>query len=653
MDTSSGSAGRRSAWSAHWPVIGLLLTGVVVGLWLGNDYGESLDEAANAGSGAQALLAYSGSGDYFSLPSLADHGPIYFMTFVSTSRALHALVPSWSLSDGRHLTNYLMFLAGVLSFYFICLRFMPRSYAGMTTILFATQPLLFGHAFINQKDIPFLTLFLATLSVGLTWLDRTPTGTLALSGSLGVERQKTVPIKWETIRAEWRSLRAGRRRWLVALCIFGSVLALDMVIVRSIEHAGRGLVIAAFNAKAPIPIQNLFDWIATDAYKTPVELYLAKYDSVVIILRQTLAPVLILAVLIALSTALPSFAELWGFSRRGILQCSMLAAGMLLGALISVRQIGVFAGGLITLGLLFRARLKALFFLVVYWLVAACVTVATWPYLWPDPVGRFIQSVLRVGSFPTHDVLFRGSVLSSANLPWTYFPTLAGLELTEPAVILVLIGSFALVWRRFIARRGALRVEDGILGLWGAIPLIGLLFVGVSVYGNIRQLLFVLPPFFVLAGKGLEAVGSALRFKASTILLTALVALPGIGGIVALHPYEYAYFNAIAGGVGGADGEYQLDPWCISYREAAEAASALAEANATVLAIPQSNQVRPYLRPDLNLVAGRSNVSIADVVVTCTYRDAEGWVTGDFSLVYQVERGGAVFAKVWKRVGSQ
>ena len=54
------------------------------------------------------------------------------------------------LSDGRHLTNYLMFLAGVLSFYFICLRFMPRSYAGMTTILFATQPLLFGHAYISS-----------------------------------------------------------------------------------------------------------------------------------------------------------------------------------------------------------------------------------------------------------------------------------------------------------------------------------------------------------------------------------------------------------------------------------------------------------------------------------------------------------------------
>ena len=653
MVTSSGSAGGRSVWSAHWPVVVLLLTGVVVGLWFGNDYGESLDEAANAESGAQALLAYSGSGDYFSLPSLADHGPVYFMAFVSTSRALHALVPNWSLSDGRHLTNYLMFLAGVLSFYSICLRFMPRSYAGITTILFATQPLLFGHAFINQKDIPFLTLFLATLSVGLTWLDRTPTGTLAQPGSLGAERKNPVPIKWETIRAEWRSLRAGKRRWLVAFCVFAGVLALDMVIVRSIEHAGRGLVIAAFNGEAPSPIQNLFEWIATDAYKTPVELYLAKYDSVVILLRQTFAPVLILAVLIALSMALPSFAELWGFSRRGILQPSMLAAGVLLGSLICVRQIGAFAGGLITIGLLYRSRLNALFSLVVFWFVAACVTVATWPYLWPDPIGRFIQSVLRVGSFPTHDVLFQGHVLSSANLPWTYFPTLAGLELTEPAVILVLVGSFALIWRRFFARRGVLRVEHGILGLWGAIPLIGLLFVGVSVYGNIRQLLFVLPPFFILAGKGLEAIGSALRFKASTILLTALVTLPGIGGIVALHPYEYAYFNAIAGGVRGADGEYPLDPWCISYREAAEAASALAETNATVLAIPQSNQVRAYLRPDLSLVAGRSNVSLADVVVTCTYRDAEKWVTGDFSLVYQVERGGAVFAKVWKRVGAQ
>ena len=87
----------------------------------------------------------------------------------------------------------------------------------------------------------------------------------------------------------------------------------------------------------------------------------------------------------------------------------------------------------------------------------------------------------------------------------------------------------------------------------------------------------------------------------------------GIGGIVGLQPYEHACFNS-AEGVGRAAGLYELDPWCTSYREAAEVANTLAEKNATVLAIPQSNQVRPQLRPDLRLVAGRGNVSVADVV---------------------------------------
>ena len=58
----------------------------------------------------------------------------------------------------------------------------------------------------------------------------------------------------------------------------------------------------------------------------------------------------------------------------------------------------------------------------------------------------------------------------------------------------------------------------------------------------------------------------------------ALAALVLAGGLilpvvefVRLHPYEYTYFNHIAGGVAGADGRYMRDYWGLSFKQAGEA----------------------------------------------------------------------------------
>jgi len=46
---------------------------------------------------------------------------------------------------------------------------------------------------------------------------------------------------------------------------------------------------------------------------------------------------------------------------------------------------------------------------------------------------------------------------------------------------------------------------------------------------------------------------------------------------VRLHPYQYTYFNSIAGGVAGADERYMLDYWGLSFKEAGEALRARLE----------------------------------------------------------------------------
>jgi hypothetical protein len=52
--------------------------------------------------------------------------------------------------------------------------------------------------------------------------------------------------------------------------------------------------------------------------------------------------------------------------------------------------------------------------------------------------------------------------------------------------------------------------------------------------------------------------------------MVAGVALPVID-MIRLHPYQYTYFNEIAGGVRGADGRYMRDYWGLSFKQAAQA----------------------------------------------------------------------------------
>jgi hypothetical protein len=43
--------------------------------------------------------------------------------------------------------------------------------ANFTALLYGTQPLLWGHAFMNPKDLPFLTLFLGAIILGINLTD--------------------------------------------------------------------------------------------------------------------------------------------------------------------------------------------------------------------------------------------------------------------------------------------------------------------------------------------------------------------------------------------------------------------------------------------------------------------------------------------------
>ena len=629
------------------PMVWLLLAGVVVGLLVGNDYGASYDEQDNADVGAAALKSYAGSDEYFSMPALADHGPFYFMVFSVGSILPASLIPGWGFPDGRHLTNYLTFLAGVACFYILCRRWLPRGSARLATLLFATQPLLFGHAFVNQKDIPFMAFFLATVTAGIVAADRWAALSLVRSGPSSEVVGRMGDNTTAHLASDWRSLSGGARFWLTSAALGTVVLSADLLFGNALYRYGKANLIAAYAGRAFPAIQYIFDLAAAEARTTQLAAYLDKYELFFAAFRFTLPPVMVGGCLCLFAWALPSLRTRLraAWSDGWILPLAL--GGVLLGCTISIRQVGAFAGGLVCLYWLFRTRREALLPLALYLVLAGLTMYATWPYLWRDPVRALLASFALAGDFPAHKVLFRGELISSRSLPWEYFPRLAGLELTEPAIVLFLVGGWLCVKRW--AMTPQYRPGLALLGLWIFVPLANLMFFGMSVYGNIRHLLFLLPALFVVAAFGLHAALQLLRRRFYPYLLAALVLLPGIVGIVKLHPYEYIYFNSLAGGVDGAYQQYDLDRWCTSYKEATEALNRIAERGASVLVYWPVQNAMPYMRKDLKVVTTTSRLGEAEFVLVCTRQLGEDVQPDGYHRVFAVRRGEAVLAEVWRQ----
>jgi len=413
---SLGSLGRAIVRSKYGVLLVGLMILVVLGLSLLQDYGTSVDEELNAYYGSLTLRAYQ-TGSLLKSPGIDYfNGTFYFMVFTITSQLFRVLNPGWLATDGRHLTNFLIFLVGVYFFYRISMRLFPRGASLFLCALFASQPVLFGHAFINQKDVPLMVFFLASVELGLTAIDR-----LRLLPGRPVpgpepEDPGSVP------KEPWRRLLRGlRSTWgLLAACAL--LLVIDLWFTRFGEQLSKDLVATAYTGGGPDWLARLFASVATDAYKTPLEAYLAKVVQGFLWIRLASLPV-VLAMALGLWRA--SFPENYRRSMDGWVRRwgGLIVGGAVLGMTTSIRILGPFAGLLVAIYAFARAGRRALPALVLYTTVAAVATYMTWPVLWGDPVGVFLDRAGRASSFVRHEVFLLGTEYESNNLPWHYLPT--------------------------------------------------------------------------------------------------------------------------------------------------------------------------------------------------------------------------------------
>ena len=642
-----------------------LLGALIAGYFLALDYGMSWDIRYQIVMGKynQAYISL----ENFLKPSpfvLFGHdkyyGPIHEIFIQTFSSFVQRTQLEASELQLYFWVNFSSFLLGVFFFYYLAKRYMRAWTALLASFLFFSQPLLFGHAFINSKDIPFMAFFIGSILLGLTMLERFEPS--LANTMIGNNQFGRFAIR------EWKEDHSKRKGfaikfawvWGVGLAfvlLFWSLLSkwLGIIITQSMQAGDE-----TFLGKLLLQFAENIDIFSLDAYAYKGVILFSRFMTNSFILGFLFIVGMVISVLPKTVKRFWAFVLkiylLEFFSKEFIkdlftflLNPWVFLAGVLVGTTTSIRVLGPAAAGLVGIVFISRKNEKALAPLTAYLLFASIITYLTWPLLWSTGLSGIIQSIKVMTDFPWKGtVLFNGEFYAGSELPSTYLPTLLSIQLTEPVVIGFLIGIPFFLW---LKKKENIRSSDfWLIIFWFFIPLIGVIFLPLTIYDNFRQFLFILPPIFIIVGIFLDRIFGKLRPKWLAPIVSIIILLPGIFSITSLHPYEYVYYNNFVGGVDGAFRQFEMDYWGTSVNEATSFINQNAPENAKILVSGPYQNVQYYARKDLEIfdIEKISNALFEDYdyAILLSRDNADLKYMPASPTLFQVRRDGAVYVVV-------
>lgn len=195
---------------------------------------------------------------------------------------------------------------------------------------------------------------------------------------------------------------------------------------------------------------------------------------------------------------------------------------------------------------------------------AFVVVLLTWPFIGANPIINTIEVLKYSKDFPWEgNVLFNGTIQNSLELPLYYIPLY--ILITTPLFIIVLS-----LLTPIIAKR-RLKNELMVLMLLAIIINVALYF-GLKpiVYDGLRHYLFLLPLLSFTASIGfieiLKRRNKLVRLITLSLLITNIILV--FNQLIVLYPYQYIYFNELAGGLNGASKNFETDYWGATFKEA-------------------------------------------------------------------------------------
>lgn len=325
------------------------------------------------------------------------------------------------------------------------------------------------------------------------------------------------------------------------------------------------------------------------------------------------------------------------------------AAAIFLGLTISIRILGFAAAGIVLFYFAVINAKKVLRLSYSYFGLALFVSLLTWPYLWSSPITNFLQSIYAMLKFQwVGHVLFNGVYYWSNDLPRLYVPQLLAMQLTEPVLVLFMIGTISVVSSQWRRKHQTLLI---LFLVWFIFPLAYILINGMNLYDNTRQLLFIFPGLFLMIAIGVEYLFSLARPAWAKAAAAVLILFPGVIGIAKSHPYEYTFYNFLTTSRTQIFRNYETDYWATSFKEATLFLNENAQPHSQVIAWGPAQLVERYARQDLdvnsfdNLTDKRYAEQPYYLVLTTRY-DIDRIFFPDIQPVFAVKQHDAAYAVV-------
>lgn len=185
-----------------------------------------------------------------------------------------------------------------------------------------------------------------------------------------------------------------------------------------------------------------------------------------------------------------------------------------------------------------------------------------WPYLFENPI-KGLGEILNTAETSPNSInqLFKGEIISSANLPANYIITY--ILYTYP--LFVLFGSFfalALIPSKWHNKNRTILSYLILVALGG---IVWMSYKNADIYGGIGSILFIYPIVILISLNGFLSLQNLAAKSNSKILkyvppvLIFLLALAPASHIVQNYPYSYVYFNEIAGGLKSNSDKFETD----------------------------------------------------------------------------------------------
>ncbi len=285
------------------------------------------------------------------------------------------------------------------------------------------------------------------------------------------------------------------------------------------------------------------------------------------------------------------------------------------------------------------------------------VMLICWPWAATSPIANPLDALTHFGKLPINfEFPFWGERVRTTDLPWTYVPgfLLAKLPLLFVAALLATPVVIYTALRGPGMRRDCVPAVT-VVACAAVMPIAVAILTHATLYDGVRHFLFTLAPLAALGGFSLvRLAGSHRAGPGIVIALGIAAAAASVVTEVRLYPYEYIWFNELAGGVRGSVGQFEQDYWASAESEAVGKLSETLRAEGTE-AQPYRyklcvwwNEIAPLVPPNWVKVEGDAprDFLIAVQRFPCPPGDVQVGV--DHQIV-KVERDGVPLAWVWDR----